>query len=42
MTLRPGDAAPDVVVYDTGGAVVSTCALWRDRPVVLAFLRHFG
>jgi peroxiredoxin len=42
MTLQVGDIAPDVVVYDTDGSAVRTSELWRDAPVVVAFLRHFG
>jgi hypothetical protein len=37
-----GDLAPDPVVLDTGGAEVRLSTTWRDRPAVLAFLRHYG
>jgi peroxiredoxin len=40
--LRIGQAAPDVRVYAHDGEVVQTSELWRDGPVVTAFLRHFG
>ena len=40
--LHPGDAAPDVVLYHPDGSLVRTRDLWRDRPVVLNFFRHFG
>jgi hypothetical protein len=31
-----------VVLLDDAGARVRLGDLWRNRPVVLAFLRHFG
>lgn len=37
--------APDVsglTVLDTGGDVVELESLWRNRRIVLVFLRHFG
>ena len=40
--LRPGDPAPDVAVYAADGRLVRTPDLWRDSPVLLNFLRHFG
>lgn len=39
--LVPGSMAPDAVVYASHGAM-HLADTWRDRPVVLAFLRHFG
>jgi hypothetical protein len=30
------------VVQDTAGRPVELAGLWRDRPAVLVFLRHFG
>lgn len=32
----------DSVAKDTEGRDVRLGDLWRDRPVVLAFVRHFG
>ena len=40
--LRPGDTAPDVMLADGSGAPISLAALWRERPLLLAFLRHYG
>ncbi len=37
-----GDPAPNVAVFDTEGKTVYLADYWRDQPVVLAFLRHFG
>lgn len=31
-----------LTVLDTEGGVQPLSALWRERPVVLVFLRHFG
>jgi hypothetical protein len=31
-----------VVIRDLDGAAVELGSLWRDRPIVLVFLRHFG
>lgn len=41
MTVNVGDAAPDVVFGGPDGDV-SLHELYRDGPVVVAFLRHFG
>ncbi len=35
-------AAADAIVKDLDGGEHRLAELWRDRPVVLAFLRHFG
>ena len=35
------DLAP-IAVTDLGGAQVPLGTLWRERPVVLVFIRHFG
>jgi hypothetical protein len=32
----------DVEVLDPAGAPFRLGAVWRDRPVVLVFIRHFG
>ena len=34
--------APDLDLPDTGGRLVHLSDLWRDRPLLLAFTRHFG
>lgn len=40
--LRPGDVAPDVWLRRPSSGPLRAVELWRDRPVVIAFLRHFG
>jgi hypothetical protein len=35
-------ALSDVSLVDGAGASHRLGALWRDRPIVLVFLRHFG
>ena len=42
MGPHPGDRAPDAAVLDAHGREVQLSALWRERPTVLAFLRHYG
>jgi hypothetical protein len=42
MQVVEGTKAPDVTFGRSGGSTVALSELWRDRPVVLAFLRHFG
>jgi peroxiredoxin len=37
-----GDAAPDVELVDTSGAVVNLSSTWRDGPALLLFWRHWG
>jgi peroxiredoxin len=37
-----GDRAPDVELPDDGGTMTSLSGLWRGRPLVLLFARHFG
>jgi hypothetical protein len=32
----------DITVQDSDGQPVRLGELWRDRPAVLVFLRHFG
>ncbi len=34
--------APDVVLIDTQGQAVQLSGLWKERPLLLAFTRHFG
>ena len=40
--LSVGDAAPDLVLLDPGERPVFLSALWKERPLALIFLRHFG
>jgi hypothetical protein len=39
MTTTP---LATISVLDAKGADVALSTLWRDRPAVLAFVRHFG
>ena len=39
-TVSPQAAA--AVIRDLDGREVALQELWRDKPVVLAFVRHFG
>lgn len=41
MTLSVGDRAPEVVFGGPDGDI-ALADLHTDRPVVVAFLRHFG
>ncbi|HEY6417899.1 MAG TPA: hypothetical protein VIX59_02755 [Candidatus Binataceae bacterium] len=40
--LEKGDKAPDVRLRDSNGQTLALSELWRERPLVLVFLRHFG
>jgi peroxiredoxin len=40
--LKTGDVAPKLYVVNADGETIELSALWADKPVVLAFLRHFG
>ena len=40
--LAVGDAAPDLVLLDAEERPVFLSALWKERPLALIFLRHFG
>lgn len=40
--LSVGDAAPDLVLLDGAERPVFLSALWKERPLALIFLRHFG
>ena len=42
MTLSVGDAAPNVVFGRGDGEHVELSHYWSEKPVVVAFLRHFG
>ena len=36
------DALGKLMVQDEAGQPVEVSSLWRDRTIVLAFVRHFG
>ena len=40
-TLSPGDPFPDLIVQSTEGDV-QLSERWRNGPLVVAFMRHFG
>ena len=40
--LKAGQGAPDLPVVNADGEAINLSAVWRDKPVVLTFLRHFG
>ena len=40
--LKTGDVAPNLNVVNADGEAIELSSLWADKPVVLAFLRHFG
>lgn len=42
MTLETAGPLATMTVLDELSRPVLLEALWRDRPAVLAFLRHFG
>ncbi|MCH7727375.1 MAG: redoxin domain-containing protein [Planctomycetes bacterium] len=42
MPLSIGDPAPDVELPDDDGDDVRLSSLWRHRPLLLFFLRHYG
>jgi len=42
VALEVGQPAPDVAFLAEGDREVSLSSLWRDAPVALVFLRHFG
>lgn len=42
MQITVGQRAPAVTFGRNDGSEVSLAELHRDRPLVLAFLRHFG
>ena len=41
MSSRADDLA-EMTVLDADSSVVRLGTLWRDRPAVLVFVRHFG
>lgn len=40
--LEVGQTAPDLTLADDQGQSVRLSDLWRQRPLVLLFVRHFG
>lgn len=40
--LNFNEAAPDLAVLDTAGQRVQLASLWAEKPLLLAFTRHFG
>ncbi len=40
--LKVGDRAPESILLDVNGQPVALAETWRDGPVLLTFLRHFG
>lgn len=40
--LKAGDKAPDLKIRDSAGEMLALSDLWRERPLALVFLRHFG
>ena len=40
--LGAGDIAPDLTLTSDEGQPVYLSGLWRERPLVLLFVRHFG
>jgi len=40
--LKVGDKAPNAIVLDVNGRQIALVETWRDGPVLLTFLRHFG
>jgi peroxiredoxin len=42
LQLEPGHPAPAVTVLQPDGQSLDLSQVWRDGPVLLTFLRHFG
>jgi hypothetical protein len=40
--VEVGQPAPDPFVLGPDGARSALSSTWRERPAILAFLRHFG
>lgn len=40
--LKAGDEAPNVMVGREGHGDMALAEFWRERTIVVAFLRHFG
>ncbi len=42
LRLNFNQQAPDLELLNTAGKTVSLSSLWKQRPLILAFTRHFG
>lgn len=42
IDISAGDRAPDACLWDEEGDEVQLATFWRERPVALVFVRHFG
>lgn len=42
MTLNVDQAAPNVTLTDSDGQSVDLAEIWRQHPLALFFVRHFG
>ena len=42
MDIAAGDQAPDACLKNEHGHDVRLSTFWRERPVALVFVRHFG
>jgi len=40
--IAVGQPAPDAAFVSSDGGVVRLSDLWREKPTILLFLRHFG
>jgi hypothetical protein len=40
--IAVGQPAPDAAFVSRDGGVVRLSDLWREKPTILLFLRHFG
>jgi peroxiredoxin len=40
--LSAGDIAPDISFQTGTGETLQLSSLWREQPVLIYFLRHFG
>jgi peroxiredoxin len=40
--LQPGDQAPDVSLVGITGQPATLSEYWKNGPVLISFLRHFG
>lgn len=40
--LKAGNLVPNIQVVNADDETIELSSLWADKPVVLAFLRHFG
>ena len=42
IPLQVGDEAPEFELLDADGQLVTLSSIWRDKPVVILFWRHYG